>query len=146
MDFFSGKKGRKKSLQNGQPGSQSVRNRSGKKICLLLWASNRPLDGVKGQKVVKKHVFWGLDPVLTPKFPREKWKFELAREYLRTGAELRETVMGSFVPGIICKKMAEKFLGSVPPVFHKINGPRAPQFGGGGPFPRVYASLLPIKG
>ena len=29
MDFFPGKKGRKKSLQNGQPSSQNARNRSG---------------------------------------------------------------------------------------------------------------------
>ena len=73
MDFFFREKGsEKKSLENGQPGSQSVRNRSGKKICLLLWASNRPLDGVKGRKVVKNTFFGGLDPVLDPKFRREK--------------------------------------------------------------------------
>ena len=51
-----------KSVKNGQQSSQNARNRSGKKICILLRASNRPLDGVKCEKVVKKHVFWGLDP------------------------------------------------------------------------------------
>ena len=61
MDFFSGKKGRKKkSLENGQPSSQSVRNRSGKKICLLFRASNRPLDGVKCKKKWSKNTFFGV--------------------------------------------------------------------------------------
>ena len=58
-------------------------------------------------------------------------RVELAREYLRTGAELRETRMGSFVPGIICKKMVKKFRNRSSFFPHKINGPRAPPKRGG---------------
>ena len=63
---------------------------------------------LRAEKWSKNTFFWGLDPGLDPKFRREKWRVELAREYLRTGAELRETTMGSFVPGIIYKKWPKK--------------------------------------
>ena len=66
--FFARKRvEKKKSLQNRQPSSQSVRNRLGNNICLHFRASNRPLDGVKGQKVVKKHVFLGSGPGFDPR-------------------------------------------------------------------------------
>ena len=57
--IFSGKKGRKKYLQNRQPSSQSVRNRLGNNICFHFRASNRPLDGVEVKKWSKPR-FWGV--------------------------------------------------------------------------------------
>ena len=82
----------KKSLQNGHPDSQNARNRSGNKICLLLRAPNRPLDGVKGQKVVKNPRFFGSGPPNRVEITRDPRVFSLAREYLEVGERFSYTV------------------------------------------------------
>ena len=125
--------------------SQSVRNRSGNNICILLRASNRPLDGVKGQKVVKNTFLGGLDPVLDPKFPGPLGFFSLAHEYLEVGEKISHTVNWGHCSQEMSGTFGEKFFGSAPPVSRYFVCSDTTPEGGGVPPPSEGVSFALTK-